>query len=95
MNVNRTLATTLILGSLFCTPATLFAADQLQTRDRLQIHDPAADVLQTRDQLQARDQLQVHDPAADAAQVRSRTQVRDAAATATKNRAQKRVRVSK
>jgi hypothetical protein len=86
MKFDRKFFGALLIGSLFCAPLPLLAADQLQTRDRLHTQDPAAVQLQTRDRLHAQD------PAAVQLQTRSRLHAQDRAMTPKADRAQKRNR---
>ena len=95
MNVKHFLSSALVVCGLASAPATLMAADQLQTRDRLHTSDATATQLQT----QQRDRLHVQDATAagDRVMTQSRSQARTSATTRTQTqtRTQQRTRVQK
>ena len=89
MSIRQIVAAAALAGSFLAAPSLSVAADQLQSRDQLKLHD------QTGGQQQSRDRLQTQDPAADKLQTRDRTQLHDSSATGTKDRVQKRDRIHK
>jgi len=95
MNVRHSIAHAIIFGSLVIAPTALFAADQLQTRDRLHTSDATATQVQT----QQRDRLHVQDAVASGSQVmsQSRSQARTSpvSGTSTQTRSQQRSRIHK